>query len=288
MFHICNTLETETFMENVLVIKANGEKENFSEHKLRHSISRAGVPKELHDAAVVHIKNNLYNNISTLEIYDHILEYLGNSRFPHAGGRFSLKKAIMDLGPTGFPFEKFIAAILREHGFSIVTDSMVNGLCVAHEVDVIAQKDGTKIMIECKFHNNIGNRTDIKVALYVMARYQDLTAGLLNRSNAVKFNEVWLVTNTKCSQDAILYAQCMGMKIISWGYPEKGNLQDLVESEKLHPVTCLTSISPSQKKILLDNNIVLAKELLKKQMFLDILNLPHKQKESLLAEIKEL
>lgn len=275
-------------MNQFTVIKATGQKEPFSETKLRLSIKRAGVPQELHDLAVNHIKNNLYENIKTEVIYDHIMEYLGKSRFPHAGSRYSLKKAIMELGPTGFPFEKFMAAILRQHGFDVITDTIIPGLCVAHEVDIIAQKDTAKIMVECKFHNNIGNRTDIKVALYVMARYQDLTAGMLNRANSIKFNEVWLVTNTKCSQEAILYAKCMGMKIISWGYPEKGNLQELIETEKLHPITCLTSISPSQKKILLDNNIVLAKDILTKEMFLEILNLSGDQKNNLLSEIRGL
>ena len=141
-------------------------------------------------------------------------------------------------------------------------------------------------MIECKFHNNIGNRTDIKVALYVMARYQDLTTGWMNKANTTKFNEVWLVTNTKCSTDAIAYAKCMGMKIVSWGYPEKGNLQDLIETEKLHPVTCLTSISVAQKKILLDNNIILAKDLLSNKMFIDILNLSSDTKDKLIKELE--
>ena len=195
-------------MSQICVLKAGGEKEPFSEDKLLASISRAGVPHELHNTALSHIKSILYDNIPTNEIYKHILEYLGKSQYPHAGTRYSLKRALMDLGPTGFPFEKFLAAILIKHGYKVQIDTVVNGLCVSHEVDVIAQKLGTNIMIECKFHNNIGNRTDIKVALYVMARYQDLTTGWMNKANTTKFNEVWLVTNTKCSTDAIAYAKC--------------------------------------------------------------------------------
>ena len=194
----------------------------------------------------------------------------------------------MDLGPTGFPFEKYIAAILKKQGYSVDIDSIISGLCISHEIDVIAVKDNQKIMIECKFHNNIGIRTDVKVALYVFARYQDLTAGWIDRANTSKFNQVWLVTNTKATNDAIAYARCMDMKIISWGYPETGNLQDLIEKDNLHPVTCLTSISNHHKKILLENNIVLCKDLLTNQMYINLLDLSFTDKQKLISELKSL
>src|SRR3990167_7712772 len=275
-------------MDTITVIKATGEKEAFSEEKLRNSIKRAGVPLELHDAALSHVKNILYPEIHTSEIYKHILEYLGQSPSPHSQARYRLKQAIIDLGPTGFPFEKFIASILQKQDYKVDTDVVIYGLCIAHEIDVVAQKNNQKIMIECKFHNNIGNRTDVKVALYVFARYQDLTAGWIGRSNATRFNEVWLVTNTKASQEAIVYAQCMGMKIISWGYPEKGNLQDLIEIEKLFPVTCLINLTYNHKKILLENNIVHCRDLLDNQMYIDLLKLTPEDRQKLLTELKAL
>lgn len=275
-------------MNIINVVKASGDLEVFNEDKLRKSISRAGVPQSLQDETLNHIKSRLRDNIPTSEIYSHILEFLGKSDSPYLIAKYSLKKAIMDLGPTGFPFEKFISRILAGQGYQVKTDVIISGVCVAHEVDVVAEKEDSKIMIECKFHNKLGNRTDIKVALYVMARYQDLTAGFLNRSNAMRFNQVWLVTNTKCSQEVIVYAKCMGMKIVSWGYPENGNLQDLVEKQKLHPITCLNNINSAQKKILLDNNIILAKDLFDNPLFLDLLNLPAPDKQLLLTEIRNL
>jgi len=271
---------------DIYVTKANGHKEPFSEAKLRLSMKHAGVPDKLHDEAVSHIKALLYPDIPTGEVYKRILEYLGRSSYPYIGSRYSLKKAIMELGPTGYPFEKFVAAILRFHGYKVKTNEIINGLCISHEVDVIGEKDATKIMIECKFHNNIGSHTDVKVAMYVMARYQDITVGMVSRNNTYRFKEVWLVTNTKCSQDAITYAQCMGMKIVSWGYPEKGNLQELIESNNLHPVTCLNSISTREKKILLDNNVVLAHDLIENKMFIDLLNLSNANRIALISEIQ--
>ena len=275
-------------MSDIRIVKATGQTENFSEEKLLRSIQRAGVPEKLHREAVEHIREKLYQDMPTSEIYRHILEYLGKSPYPHSGSRYSLKQAIMDLGPTGFPFESFIASILNRHGYKTETDVILPGLCVSHEVDVLAEKDDQKIMIECKFHNRIGNRTDIKVALYVMARYQDLTVGWINRNNTSKLAEVWLVTNTKCTTDAITYAQCMGIKIISWGYPEKGNLQDLIEKDKLHPITVLTTLNNLQKHLLLNNHLVLCRDLTDNNLAFDLLKLSSEDINKLKDEIEAL
>lgn len=275
-------------MSDIRIIKATGQTENFSEEKLLRSIQRAGVPEKLQGEAVEHIREKLYQDMPTSEIYRHILEYLGKSSYPHAGSRYSLKQAIMDLGPTGFPFEKFIASILNRHGYKTETDVILSGLCVSHEVDVLAEKDNQKIMIECKFHNRMGSRTDIKVALYVMARYQDLTVGWINRDNASKLTEVWLVTNTKCTTDAIAYAQCMGIRIVSWGYPEKGNLQEMIEKEKLHPVTVLTALNNFQKHLLLNNHLVLCRDLIDNNLAFDLLKLSTEDVRKLKEEIEAL
>lgn len=275
-------------MSDIRIVKASGQTENFSEEKLLRSIQRAGVPEKLQGEAVEHIREKLYQDMPTSEIYRHILEYLGKSPYPHSGSRYSLKQAIMDLGPTGFPFESFIASILNRHGYKTETDVILPGLCVSHEVDVLAEKDNQKIMIECKFHNRIGSRTDIKVALYVMARYQDLTVGWINRDNASKLTEVWLVTNTKCTTDAITYAQCMGIKIVSWGYPEKGNLQEMIEKEKLHPVTVLTTLNNFQKHLLLNNHLVLCQDLADNNLAFDLLKLSTEDVKKLKEEIEAL
>ena len=80
----------------------------------------------------------------------------------------------------------------------------------------------------------------------------------------------------------------MGMKIISWGYPEKDNLQEFVEKDHSHPVTCLSSLNSSQKRLLLDNNIVLAKDLLTNNLFIELLKLSETEKNTLFLELQAL
>ena len=163
--------------ENIQVLKASGEKEPFSEDKVRRSIRRTRIPKKLEDEVVRHVRDSLYSGIPTAEIYRHISEFLGNSSYPYTRTVYGLKQAIMQLGPSGYPFEKFVAAILSHHGYTVQTDVIVSGRCVDHEIDVVAQKENRRYMVECKFHNLPGVRSDVKVALYIQARFEDLQKG---------------------------------------------------------------------------------------------------------------
>ena len=46
----------------------------------------------------------------------------------------------MDLGPTGYPFEDYVAEILKTEGYQTQVRQVLEGNCVSHEIDVIAQK----------------------------------------------------------------------------------------------------------------------------------------------------
>lgn len=259
------------------VKKASGELEPFSEKKVISSLLRAGADTALSDKIVAHVKKELYESIPTQKIYSHIFELLKKEQSPSLG-RYNLKKAIMDLGPTGYPFEKFVAALLQHSGYRVETGVEVRGRCVTHEIDVIAQKDDQRVMVECKFHNQPGTRSDIKVALYVKARFDDVTA---------IFTHAWLVTNTKLTSDAIQYGECAGMKLIGWSYPSSGSLQDLIEESGLHPVTCLTSLSQNQKQTLLSSNIVLCRDIATaNEDILSSLALGDEQKTRIFTEIE--
>lgn len=244
------------------VIKASGEREPFSEKKFRRSVRRSGIPKNLENQLVNYIYNQLYDGIPTHEVYQLASKYLGKSPHPYIKAVYSLKQSIMQLGPGGFPFEKYIASVLKQHGYKIQTNLILSGKCVEHEIDVVAQKEDKRYMIECKFHNRPGARSDIKVALYVQARYEDLVGNKSINQDKEKFTQTWLVTNTKTTTEAIKYANCTGMQIIGWNYPQKGNLQDLVEEKNLYPITSLSSLTQDQKNQILNQGVVLCIDLL--------------------------
>jgi len=261
----------------ITVIKADKSKELFSEEKVIHSIKRAGIPENIQDKVLQHVKSKIFNGISTREIFRHIIEFLDTTSEPFQRTKYSLKDAIMNLGPTGYPFEDYVAKLLEEQGYTTKTRQILNGKCVSHEIDILAEKSGKKIFIEAKFHNSHGIRTEVQVALYTYARFLDIK----EKNN---IDEAWIITNTKTTNDANTYAACTGMKVISWNYPENNGLRDLIEKSKLYPITILSSLNRSNREELFNNHVVLCKTICQNHNLLDNLPLSKEEKEKILAE----
>lgn len=267
-------------MTELYVTKLSGERELFSEVKLRDALARAAVVPHLIDEVVKQVRAHIKDGIPTEEIYRIAFSYL-QEREQGSAGRYGLRKAIMEMGPDGHPFEDLVGEILKVQGFEVETSVLLQGKCAQHEVDVVAVKGDRKIMIECKFHNVQEIKSDIKVALYVQARFQDLK----EKDN---LTEVWLVTNTKFSHDAIQYAKCAGMRAIGWSYPREGGLQDLIEQSELHPITCLESVTKEEKRLWLDGGIITCKDIREKPNAFSIANINVKKHEIIMKEIDEL
>ena len=232
----------------------------FNSQIFRDSLARAGASSEAADKIVSQIESELKDGASTKDIYIHAFKLLGREESP-AAARYSLRRAVMELGPTGFPFEQFVAEIFRTKGFETTTDYIAKGECAEHEIDIVAWKGSELIFVEAKFHNELGIKSDLKIALYIKARWDDLANQDFEEfGSKKKMSEGWLITNTKFSESAIKYAKCRNMKLVGWNYPEKGNLQDLIEEAHLHPITCLNSSTPSDEKLLMESGIVLCKQ----------------------------
>lgn len=245
---------------NVSIVKTSGEREEFSEYKLRKSLKKAKASPRIIDEIVELIKLQLRDGMTTQEIYEKAFEMLRVKEGGHAA-RYKLKNAIMELGPTGYPFEKFVAELLKRKGYRAEVGVFVEGFCVTHEVDVLAKQNNKNIYVECKYHNRPGIKSDVKIALYIQARYEDILKQVAGKNE--EEHEIWLVTNTTPTQDAIQYAECMNLKTIAWSYPDKDNLQDMIEESGLHPITCLSTLSSKQKQRLLEEDIVICGDLLK-------------------------
>lgn len=260
------------------VVKADGSKEVYQEIKVANSIQRAGIPRQLQQQVLDHVNKKVYDNIPSSQIYQHVLEYLDASPQPFSKSKYSLKQSIMQLGPTGYPFEDFIAKLLEQQGYTTQVRQILMGRCVSHEIDVVATKGDKKIMVEAKFHNEPGARSDVHVPLYTKSRFEDIKV-------KHHIDEAWILTNTKATTDAIAYGACIGMRIISWSYPDGESFRDMLEQTHMHPVTMLTSLSLQQKAELLNNHIVLCKDVYKKPELLDILHLSQNQRKNVLDEL---
>ncbi|MFA6269839.1 MAG: restriction endonuclease [Candidatus Paceibacterota bacterium] len=270
--------------KQIYIIKATGEKEEFNPQKLRESLARAGASIESSEKVISQIEDELKEGDTTKDIYRRAFMLLGKEEIP-AAARYSLRRAVMELGPTGFPFEQFVAEIFRAKGFETTTDFIAQGECAEHEVDIVAWNTEKLIMVEAKFHNELGIKSDLKVALYVKARWDDLINSIFDFGKERKLDEGWLVTNTKFSESAINYAKCRNMKLVGWNYPEQGNLQDLIEAAHLHPITCLNSSTPSDERLLMQAGIVLCRQARENPDILKQAGLSDEKIADMLAEI---
>ena len=244
--------------------KASGELEPFSEEKVRSSLTRARIDKGVQNEIIKRLSSRLYEGVTTRKVYSLIYGWLKNDK-PYLASRYNLKRAVMALGPTGYPFEQFIAGVLVHCGFKTTVSRVIKGSCVTHEIDVLAQKGDVRHMTECKFHNRQGIKTNVKVALYVYARFLDIADTPIDFFAGKTANQALLATNTKLTSQAITYCRCKKMRVISWNYPQGFSLRELVEKESLHPITCLSSLSRKEKQSLLNEGFVFCRDLTERE-----------------------
>jgi Holliday junction resolvase-like predicted endonuclease len=263
------------------IIKTSGDKVKFSLSKLRRSLKKSGASDAIVSSVVDEIRNELYQGISTTELYNSAFKLLKEYNGPYAS-RYKLKKAIYELGPSGFRFEKFVSKLLSEHGYMVQLNIVLNGKCVSHEIDLIAVKGSERNLIECKFHSEEGRKCDVKVALYINSRFQDINA--LEKNNYHQAG--WLVTNTKFTKDAITYGKCMRLQLLSWDYPANNSLKELIDSSGIYPVTASTLLSGLEKQYLLDKEIILARDLIEKPHILDYKAISPSRQKRILSELK--
>ena len=257
--------------------KSTGTHEIFNEEKIKKSLRKAGASKSLAQEIVEKIKT-IPKIKSTKDIYTYILKYLHEKNRPIAA-RYNLKYALMEMGPAGFPFEKFVAEIFRHQEHRVKIREIIKGYCVEHEIDFVARKNNKAIIAECKFHNRRGLKSDLKVVLYVKSRFDDI-----KNANKKETLRALIVTNTKFTSQAIKYAECVGLELIDWSYPHGKSLPYIVHKLGLHPITALTSLSKKQKTQFIKHGIVLCKQTEKHVHILKELGLTDHQIKKIIQE----
>ncbi len=268
---------------HAVVEKADGTTEYFKVEKLRRSLRRAGASQSEIADIVYEIEKILYDGIKTQEIYRQAFSLLRESK-PPAATRYSLRRALFGLGPTGFPFEQFLGKVFEYDGYDIVVGSIIQGSCADHEIDVAAYKKDHSFVAEAKFHARPGVKSDLQVALYSYARLLDLQGKRVCDSDICGITEFWIITNTKFTSAAERYAQCVGLKLLSWDYPKNNNLHDRIQRAGIYPITVIQSLSSTQIETLIARGIVLCNDLLEKPHVLRHLHIANKKQEQVLQE----
>ncbi len=274
--------------KDINIIKYSGKKVKFSSNKLYASLKRSGAEDTIVNQIIKKVVDELYDGISTKEIYNRAFALLKKNQ-SHLASKYKLKKAIYELGPTGFPFERFVAAILKYSGFSIEVGKTLNGKCVTHEIDVIANRNNETTIVECKFHGEQGLNCNVKIPLYINSRYSDVKTHWDKISKTGNtLTKGWVVTNTRFTEDAIRYGNCCGLYLLSWDYPKDDGLKDRIDRLGLYPITVSTLLTNREKQFLLNRNVVLCRDLIDDDFYFDHLGISNIRKEKILNEIQQL
>ncbi|QXP59275.1 restriction endonuclease [Olleya sp. HaHaR_3_96] len=271
---------------NIYIKKASGDRVKFSIEKLKTSLINSGADNILADSITKNVRDELFQGISTKEIYNRAFALL-KAKQSHLASKYKLKKAIYELGPTGFPFERYVAAIIEASGYTTKVGDIINGHCVKHEIDILATKSNETYVVECKFHSDAGLNCNVKIPLYIYSRFKDVQKKWnTNLKLKTKVTQGWVVTNTRFTEDARRYGNCVGLYLLSWDYPKNNGLKHRIDTHKLYPITVSTLLTKREKQFLLNREVVLCKDLINDAFYLDHLAISKNRKTRILNEIK--
>jgi hypothetical protein len=248
--------------KEILVKKNTGDLQDFDESKLLYSLKRAGAGEEIANSILGQVNDILYPGIPTKKIYKLAFRKL-RTHSVNIASQYKLKEALMEMGPSGYPFELLVGRLFEKMGFEVQVGIIVEGVCINHEVDVLAKKGNEIHIIECKFHNRPGLKSDVKVPLYIHSRYNDIVRKLNGDNKKSTKYKGWVVTNTRFTDEAVSYAKCSELFLMGWDYPEKNNLKERIGASGLYPITVLNKISKKEKAILMENGIIFCTDIIK-------------------------
>lgn len=244
------------------VIKHSGHVVPFDIEKLKLSLQKSGAAPDLIKESLVQIQNQIYEGITTKEIYKLAFAILKKASSGNAA-RYNLRYALQMLGPAGFFFEKFISRLYAAEGYKTKINLTLQGKCVSHEVDVAVKKENKIWMVECKFHSSREGASDVKVPMYILSRFNDLKSKqhtIFNGSDTI--SSCIIVTNNRFTKDAETFAACSGINLLSWDYPKNDSIKNKIDKGSLYPITCLTTLSIAEKEKLLILDQLLVKDLI--------------------------
>ncbi|MDB5195245.1 MAG: hypothetical protein JWO84_429 [Parcubacteria group bacterium] len=271
----------------VEIVKTDGTTEAFDGMKLEWSLRRAGATTHTAERIRHTIEASISAGAPTQEIYKRAFQMLRHDARP-AAARYSLRRALFEFGPSGHPFENYVSELFKKEGWSVEYRRVIPGKCVSHEVDVYATRNGEYLAAELKYHNDPGYKTDVKTALYVKARFDDIWQCDPKHDEHCPVDHGFLITNTKFTRDAVQFATCSGIQLLGWSYPAEGSLYDRIVATGLYPVTALTMLKKTEKRLLIDQGIVTCDQVRENRDVLRALNIAPERIGTILAEANTL
>lgn len=271
---------------NFVIKKESGEMENFSRTKLIHSLHRSGADPEVIDTIADDVESWIYDGITSKKIYAKAFALLRKKQLGIAA-RYKLKNAMMELGPTGYPFEYFMGQVFKLQGFNVQVGQVLQGHCVTHEVDVIATLGKEQHFIECKYYQHTGKNANVQVPMYIRSRVDDLIRFRKELPEYAGFTfHGGVVTNTRFTTDAVSFGECTGLTLLSWDYPKGNGLREIIDRERIFPITVLTTLTLAEKQKLMEKGIVICSQIFEIPNILFETGIDQNRQKKVMNEIK--
>jgi len=240
------------------VTKADGSLQPFDRGKVRRTLRNMGVGADDADRIAHEIEETVPDGVKTRTVL-RMIRARARAVRPAVTHRTNLRRALALLRSKP-DFEEFVRVLLREHGYRVETGCILAGRCGEHEVDAIAQKDGTTVFVEVKHHASHHRVTGLDEGRIARAIVEDLQEGFRSGRCTVSIDGALIVCNTKLSEHAKRYATCRGIGHIGWDYPEEQNLRAMIENTQSYPVTIVTGVGASVSARLAAAGVVTAKQ----------------------------
>jgi hypothetical protein len=246
------------------VTKYDGTKQAFNREKIIRTAIRMGATRQAAEQIVDEIENKAYDGISTRKILQMLYAILKRHR-PTLKHQIDLRRSL-SLLKSAPDFEQYIQQLLREHGYKVTPNQIIQGKCVQHEVDAIATKDNRTCFVEVKHHIKYHTPTGLDIPRIARAVLEDITEGHQLGQNNHKIDYAMIVCNTKLSDYAKQYSDCRKISHIGWSSPQNQDLQTMIETKKLYPITILKGLNTYTRNQLTSNGIITLKQLTQKSL----------------------
>lgn len=260
------------------VTKFDGRLQPFDRGKVARTCVRMGADPAFAAQVAGRIEAEAYEGIPTKKIMQTIFANL-RRRMPEMRHRIDLRTAIAMMRPKP-DFELFVATILRAYGYKVKSNQFLQGRCVEHEIDAVAENGRDVFYVEVKHHFNAHTYTGLDVFLQAAAAFEDLADGFKAGRHRTAFTKAMLVTNAKMSEHALRYADCRGIRYLSWEAPRGRSLGEVIGKHKLYPITLIRGLDAGVQAKLGDAGIVTLKQLVEMPEA-GILRAAHVQKQAL-------
>ena len=220
------------------ITKADGTKESFDKSKIIKTCMNADIDEGIANEIADYIDRILPDGSSTHKVHALVMEELDKRQVKNSA-LVQLRDAIADIDSKNF--EIYTKKILEAEGWKCKWNIIMQGACVDHQIDVLAQKDDDVFIVECKRHFNPHRFFGLYVSLQEKARMDDIIDGFAAGKSNVKVTGSWIFTNAKFSEHAHIYCKAKNIRMTGWKTGEFG-IEFLIKKHNSYPVTILKEI----------------------------------------------